>query len=106
MSDIPNRKSELEYEVLEATKALENQWHGYKDKGKTALTIAGILLAGYAVTKLFDEEEEEQKIEVKNEPQSSFIGSALSGLALSLGTTLIKNTLVNYIGKTYGSDTE
>jgi hypothetical protein len=60
------------------------------------LIIGGIVMAAYAITRIFsDDTEEEEPLAKKAE--SSFIGTALTGVVTSVLLTLAKNKILELI---------
>jgi hypothetical protein len=90
-----NRKLELENQVKKASDAIYDQIDGYKKHGKTALVVGGIIVAAYAITQLFEEDE----IETEKKKDSSAFGSALTGMATSVALHFAKEKLMAYLDK-------
>lgn len=90
------KKSQLENVVHSTSKAIESQLGDYKDKGKNALIIGGIVVAAYAFSKLFtsSDEIEDEKSEGEG---SSFLGNALTGMITSVLLTLAKDKILSII---------
>jgi hypothetical protein len=91
-----NRKTELENQVKKASKAIAEQFDGYKNHGKTALVIGGIIVAAYAITQLFEEDE----TETITQKEPSIIGGAITGLATTVALNFAKEKLMAYLDKT------
>ncbi len=90
------KKSQLENVIQSTSKAIENQLGDYKDKGKNALIIGGIVVAAYAFSKLFTSSDliEEEKSENEG---SSFLANALTGMVTSVLLTLAKDKILGII---------
>jgi uncharacterized membrane protein YidH (DUF202 family) len=96
MENRDQKKSQLENIAKSASDAIQNQLVDYKDKGKNLLIIGGIIVAAYAITKVFsDDTEEDESVEKKSE--SSFVGTALTGVVTSVLLTLAKNKILELI---------
>jgi|GEM_PF-2936536 len=102
MSEInKDRKAALQNTIQSASDSIERQIGGYKSIGKNALIIGGIVLGGYALSRIFstnDKEDDEDALlaEPKKE-ESSFVGAAIKGMATTLLLTLIKDKLLDFI---------
>lgn len=102
MSEInKDRKAALQNTIQSASDSIERQIGGYKSIGKNALIIGGIVLGGYALSRIFssdDKEDDDEAIlaESKKE-ESSFVGAAIKGMATTLLLTLIKDKLLEFI---------
>ena len=90
------KKSQLENVIQSTSKAIESQIGDYKDKGKNALIIGGIVVAAYAFSRLFSssDEKEDEKVE---EEGSSFLGNALTGMVTTVLLTLAKDKILGLI---------
>ena len=95
MENRDQRKSQLENAISSASKAIEGQLGDYKDKGKNLLIVGGIVVAAYALTKLFTDDEDE--LPQNDKKQSSFLGSALTGMLTTVLLTLAKNKILEII---------
>lgn len=90
------KKSQLENVIQSTSEAIENQLGDYKDKGKNALIIGGIVVAAYAFSKLFTSSD--QKEDEKSEDEgSSFLTNALTGMVTSVLLTLAKDKILGLI---------
>lgn len=96
MDQREQRKSQLENVIANASKAIDGQLGEYKDKGKNVLIIGGIIVAAYALSRVFSDSEEEE-VEIKKPEESSFFGSALTGIATSVLLALAKNKILELI---------
>lgn len=98
MENRDQKKSKLENIIKFSSDAIENQLVDYKDKGKNALVIGGIIVAAYAFTRLFDDEDEPVEARTIDSPnESSFLGSAVGGIVTSVLLTLAKNKILELI---------
>jgi L-asparagine transporter-like permease len=89
-------KQDLENQIKKATDAIYNQLNEYKILSKNTLVIGGIIVAAYAITKLFDDEEEVVSTRPTRE-EGSFFGSAITGLATSVALQFAKEKLLEYL---------
>lgn len=90
------KKSQLENVIHSTSKAIESQLGDYKDKGKNALIIGGIVVAAYAFSKLFTSSDEIEDEKGENEG-SSFLGNALTGMVTSVLLALAKDKILGLI---------
>jgi len=90
------KKSQLENVIHSTSKAIESQLGDYKDKGKNALIIGGIVVAAYAFSKLFTSSDEIEDEKSENEG-SSFLGNALTGMVTSVLLALAKDKILGLI---------
>lgn len=100
MEDRDRKKQQLENSLESATLAIKNQLGDYKDKSKNLLIIGGIVVAAYAFSKIFmdDDEQEDTKPEnSKKEDSPSFVSSAMSGIVTSVLLSLAKNKILELI---------
>ena len=99
MDDRDKKKLQLENTLESATLAIKNQLGDYKDKSKNLLIIGGIIVAAYAFSKIFMDDEKEESIEKepKKENSPSFVSSAMSGIVTSVLLSLAKNKILELI---------
>lgn len=98
MENRDQKKSKLENIIKSSTDAIENQLVDYKDKGKNALVIGGIIVAAYALSRLFVDKDEPEEIKTVDSPkETSFLGSAVGGVVTSVLLTLAKNKILELI---------
>lgn len=97
MENRDQKKNQLEKIVESSTDAIQSQLVDYKDKGKNVLVIGGILLAGYAISRLFVEKEDEEIAPLEVKKESSFMGSALTGMVTSVLLALAKNKILELV---------
>jgi uncharacterized BrkB/YihY/UPF0761 family membrane protein len=97
MENRDQKKNQLENIIKTSTDAIQNQLINYKDKGKNILVVGGIIVAAYAFSRLFADNEEEVT-EIKESPkESSFLGSAVTGVVTSVLLTLAKDKILELI---------
>ncbi len=97
MENRDQKKNQLENIIKTSTDAIQNQLINYKDKGKNILVVGGIIVAAYAFSRLFADNEEEVT-EIKESPtESSFFGSAVTGVVTSVLLTLAKDKILELI---------
>ena len=96
MENKEDKKKALERVIKSSTEAIQNQLGDYQEKGKNALIIGGIIVAAFALSKLFGDDEIEE-VEVKKSKESSFLESALTGIATSVLLALAKNKILEVI---------
>lgn len=95
MESRDQKKSQLENIAKSASDAIQNQLGDYKDKGKNLLIIGGIIVAAYAITRVFSDDSENESVDKKSEP--SFVGTAITGMVTSVLLTLAKNKILELI---------
>jgi hypothetical protein len=97
----------LKEKIEQASGSINNQLGDYKEKGQNALIIGGILVAAYALVRVFSEDDEEEETEelakkatpakpVKDE-SPSVLGATLKGLATTVLLGVIKSKVEDYI---------
>lgn len=91
--DRAQQKFILNKKIEDSTEALKEKAQGYKDLGKDAVVIGGILVLGYSLFKLFSDDEEE----IDQPKSSSFLGAGLKGLASTVLLAIAKEKLMEYI---------
>ena len=91
------RKSQLENVITDASNAIEGQLGDYKDKGKNVLIVGGIIIAAYALSRVFSDDEDVEEVETKKASESSFLASTLTGIATSVLLALAKNEILELI---------
>lgn len=97
MENRDQKKNQLENIIKSSTDAIHNQLVDYKDKGKNILVAGGIIVAAYAFSRLFTDNEKEAT-EIKESPkESSFFGPAVTGVVTSILLTLAKNKILELI---------
>lgn len=94
--DRAQQKSLLNKKIEESTELLKQKAQDYKNLGKDALLIGGILLLGYSLFQLFSDDDEEIE-EVEEKSKDSFISSGLKGIATSVLLAIAKEKLMDYI---------
>lgn len=94
------QKSKLESKIFDATEALSLQVEEYKDKGKNAAIIVGILFAAYTLYSLLasDDDDSDNKKIVIIPPTSSVLGTAFSGIISSVLLNFAKDKIKDIIG--------
>jgi hypothetical protein len=103
MSEInKDRKAALQNTIQSASDSIERQIGGYKSIGKNALIIGGIVLGGYALSRIFssndkEDDDDEAILPQPKKEESSFVGAAIKGMATTLILTLIKDKLLDFI---------
>lgn len=91
------RQAELEGEIENATRALENQLNDYKEKGSNVLLILGIMVSAYTVFRLISDDDTVN--ENVNSESKSGLGSLLIGVASSVAIGLAKDQIIGFIEK-------
>jgi hypothetical protein len=95
--DRAQQKLYLNKKIEDTTDALKQKAQSYKDLGRDALLIGGVLVFAYSLFQLFnDEEEEEDKVESTSKGDS-FITTSLKGIATSVLLAIAKEKLMEYI---------
>lgn len=94
--DRAQQKLVLHKKIEDTTEALKQKAQDYKELGRDALLIGGVLVLGYSLFQLFSDDDEEQEIET-TEKSESFISSSLKGVASSILLALAKEKLMEYI---------
>ncbi|WP_341228529.1 hypothetical protein [uncultured Arcticibacterium sp.] len=91
------KKIALNKQINDFTEDLKSKAGGFKNLGKDALVIGGIIVAGYSLMKLFTEDEDETQ-EISTEAESpSIFSSALKGAASSILLAVAKSKLTDYL---------
>jgi hypothetical protein len=96
MENKEDKKSQLEKVIKSSTEALQNQLGDYQAKGKNILIIGGIILAAFALSKVFGDDDIEE-VETQKSKESSFLGSVITGMATSVLLALAKNKILEVI---------
>jgi hypothetical protein len=101
------KKIALHKQINDSTEELNEKASGFKNLSKDVMVIGGIILAGYAVMKMFQSDEDEHEIEPRSyEPQSeSMFLTAVKGAATSALLAIAKVKLSEYI-ESLSSDNE
>lgn len=96
----------LKEKIEQTSESINNQLGDYKEKGQNALIIGGILVAAYALARVFSEDDEEEAGEVTKiaaplkptkEDSPSVLGATLKGLATTVLLGVIKSKVEDYI---------
>ncbi|MGR3809872.1 hypothetical protein [Jiulongibacter sp. NS-SX5] len=90
------KKIALNKQINDFTDDLKEKASDFKLLGKDALIIGGIITAGFALSRLFVDDEE-QGSEEKIEPGDSIFASAFRGAATSVLLALAKQKLTDYL---------
>ncbi|MCR9065871.1 MAG: hypothetical protein NXI00_18010 [Cytophagales bacterium] len=94
------KKIALNKQINEFADDLKSKAGDYKHLAKDALIVGGIVLAGYAISRLFtdeDEEESEEKQAVNVSTEPSIFSSALKGVATSVLLAVAKSKLTDIL---------
>lgn len=96
------RKADLEASAESYLVNIQNQLGDFKELGKNALTIGGVILGAYLITRLFISEDDEISIEHKEEgkqdkDEDSIILTGLKGVATTVLLTILKDKLMELI---------
>lgn len=97
MENRDQKKNQLENIIKSSTDAIQNQLVDYKDKGKNVLIVGGIIVAAYAFSRLFVDDNEDEIETTETPKESSFLGSAVTGVVTSVLLTLAKNKILELI---------
>ncbi len=97
MENRDQKKNQLENIIKSSTDAIQNQLVDYKDKGKNVLVVGGIIVAAYAFSRLFVDNDDEDIKTTETPKESSFLGSALTGMVTSVLLTLAKDKILGLI---------
>lgn len=98
--DRAEKKAALNKQINEATREIKERANDYKSKGKDALIIGGIIVAGYAISKLLSSSEKSElpaPPEASVEEKPSVLGAALKGAATSIVLSVVQKKLMDYI---------
>ncbi len=94
------KKIALNKQINEFADDLKSKAGDYKHLAKDALIVGGIVLAGYAISRLFtdeDEEESEERQAVNVNTEPSIFSSALKGVATSVLLAVAKSKLTDIL---------
>lgn len=96
-----NKKNKLQSAINDITASLNNQLDDKKELGRKVLIAGGIVLAGYAISRLLISSDTDEEIETakptKNSDSNSLVGGVLKGVATSLLLSLAKSKLEKVI---------
>lgn len=98
--DRAEKKEALNKQINEAAEEIKQRAVKYKSKGKDALIIGGIVVAGYAISKLLSSSNTKETVnpELLKEEKPSVLGAALKGAATSILLSVVQKKLMDYIG--------
>lgn len=99
------KKIALNKQINDFTEELKSKAGGFKNLGKDALVIGGIIVAGYSLMKLFTEDNESDEPSSERE-SSSIFSSALQGAASSVLLAVAKSKLTEYLESLNQEDSE
>ncbi|AWV98651.1 hypothetical protein [Arcticibacterium luteifluviistationis] len=100
------KKIALNKQINDFTEDLKSKAGGFKNLGKDALVIGGIIVAGYSLMKLFTDDEDESE-EVSSEVESpSIFTSAIKGAASTILLAVAKSKLTDYLESLNQDDSE
>ncbi|KPM49894.1 hypothetical protein AFM12_04815 [Jiulongibacter sediminis] len=91
------KKIALNKQISDFSDELKEKAGDFKILGRDLLIIGGILTAGFALSKMFDEDEPETRTEERIQPGDSIFASAFKGAATSILLAVAKQKLSNYL---------
>lgn len=95
--DRNEKKIALNKKISDFTDDLKEKAGGLKNLGRDALVVGGILVAGYALMRVFNSGNEEDVEETQASDKDSIFFSAAKGLATTVLLAIAKAKLTEYL---------